>query len=163
MKRRHIEHVNPRRMIAKVKQNSHPHRTCASSSNKGNVHRQQSIVDKDAIGELKSFMNKCNNDQSKMDKLFQMFTSVSMQNPQVIRTSHVGTTKGIVDAAMRAQPANRDEVQELVDDIVDVSVGYLPDTGFGQDTIEAARTFASQENTNWIATAIQGTTARELA
>ena len=51
----------------------------------------------------------------------------------------------------------------MVDDIVDVSVGYLPDTGFGQDTIEAARTFASQENTNWIATAIQGTTARELA
>lgn len=51
----------------------------------------------------------------------------------------------------------------MVDDIVDVSVGYLPDTEFGQGTIDAARTFASQESTNWMATAIQGNTARELA
>ncbi len=102
MERRHIEkHVNPRRMIAKVKQNSHPHRTGVSSANRKNAHHhyQKSIVDLDAIGELRSFMNQYN-DKSKMDKLFQMFTSVSMQNPQVIRTSHVGTTKGIVDAAM---------------------------------------------------------------
>lgn len=88
-----------------------------------------------------------------------------MQNPQVISTSHIGTTKGVLDGAMDIKSEKVDEVQELVDDIVDVSVGDLPDQrfGYGSSTMDVAKALATTRDSDWLTRSIYGSTARELA
>ena len=83
----------------------------------------------------------------------------------MIRTSHVGTTKGVLDGAMDIKPEKVDAVQELVDDIVDVSVGDLPDQrfGYGSSTMDVAKALATAKDVDWMTEGIQGSTARELA
>ena len=79
-----------------------------------------------------------------------------MQNPQVIGTSHVGTTKGILDSAMDIKPEKVDEVQNLVDGIVDVSVGDLPDQrfGYGSSTMDVANALATTRDSDWLTKSI---------
>ena len=79
-----------------------------------------------------------------------------MQNPQMIRSSHVGTTKGILDSAMDIKPEKVDEVQNLVDGIVDVSVGDLPDQrfGYGSSTMDVANALATTRDSDWLTKSI---------
>ena len=83
----------------------------------------------------------------------------------MIGSSHVGTTKGVLDGAMDIKPEKVDEVQELVDDIVDVSVGDLPDQmfGYGSSTMDVAKALATTKDSDWLTKSLYGSTARELA